>query len=70
MPSDEIRRLLKTFGVAVTAYEDAVRTNAPMGQILESEVEARTRLQEVSALIERLGAEASARGRDEVTSQQ
>jgi hypothetical protein len=70
MPSDEIRRLLKTFGVAVTAYEDAVRTHSSMGQILESETEVRTRLQEVSAFIERLGAEASALGRDEITSQQ
>ncbi len=68
MPSDEIRRLLKTFGVAVTAYEDAVHTNVSMGQILESEAEARTRLQEVSAFIDRLSAEASALGRDEVTS--
>jgi hypothetical protein len=70
MPSDEIRRLLKTFGVAVTAYEDAVRTNSSTGQILESEAEARTRLQEVSAFIDRLSAEASAPGRDEVTSRQ
>lgn len=69
MPSDEIRRLLKTFGVAVTAYEDAVRSNSSMAEILECEADARARLQEVTALIERLRAEASARGQDEVTSQ-
>lgn len=54
MPSDDTRRLLRTFGVAVTAYEDAVRNKASMKEILESEAEARARLQEVAALIDRL----------------
>ena len=30
MPTDETRRLLRTFGVAVTNYEDAVN-NGPRG---------------------------------------
>ena len=28
MPTDETRRVLKVFGVAVTAYEDAVESGA------------------------------------------
>jgi hypothetical protein len=60
MPSDDTRRLLKTFGVAVTAYEDAVRNKSSMEQILEAEAEARARLQEVTALIDRLRAVAAA----------
>ena len=60
MPSDETRRLLKTLGVAVTAYEDAVRGKSAMEAIVRSEAEARARLEEVTALIERLRAEATA----------
>jgi hypothetical protein len=60
MPSDETRRVLKIFGVAVTEYEDAVRNRASVEEIGKSEAEARARLQEVSALIDRLGAAASA----------
>lgn len=54
MPSDETRRLLRTFGVAVTAYEDAVHNKSP--GILEAETEARARLREVVALLDRLRA--------------
>jgi hypothetical protein len=60
MPSDETRRVLKIFGVAVTEYEDAVRNRASVEEIHKSEAEARARLQEVTALIERLRAAASA----------
>jgi hypothetical protein len=56
MPSDDTRRLLRTCGVAVTAYEDAVLNKSPMEEILEAEAEARARLQEVNALIDRLRA--------------
>jgi hypothetical protein len=56
MPTDETRRLLKVFGVAVTAYEDAVEKGAPSEELHKAEAEVRTRLQEVSALIERLRA--------------
>jgi len=54
MPTDETRRLLKVFGVAVTAFEDAVDKNASPEELRKAEAEARTRLEEVTALIERL----------------
>lgn len=60
MPSDDTRRLLKAFGVAVTAYEDAVRNKSAMDEILKSEAETRARLEEVTALINRLRAAATA----------
>ncbi|MBI4488534.1 MAG: hypothetical protein HY694_05575 [Deltaproteobacteria bacterium] len=56
MPTDETRRLLKVFGVAVTAYEDAVDKGAPPEELRKTETEVRTRLEEVTALIERLRA--------------
>lgn len=56
MPTDETRRLLKVFGVAVTAFEDAVEKQTSPEERRKAEAEVRTRLQEVSALIERLGA--------------
>jgi hypothetical protein len=54
MPSDEVRQLLKAFGIAVTTYEDAVSGNSSTEEIRESEANARARLQEVTALIDRL----------------
>lgn len=56
MPTDETRRVLKVFGVAVTAYEDAVDKAAPSEELKKAEAEVRTRLEEVTALIARLGA--------------
>jgi hypothetical protein len=56
MPTDETRRLLKVFGVAVTAFEDAVEKQTSPGERRKAEAEARTRLEEVTALIERLRA--------------
>ena len=56
MPTDETRRLLKVFGVAVTAFEDAVDKAAPPEEVSKAEAEVRTRLQEVTALIDRLKA--------------
>jgi hypothetical protein len=56
MPTDETRRLLKVFGVAVTAFEDAVDKKASSEERRKAEAEARTRLEEVTALIERLRA--------------
>ena len=41
MPSDETRRLLRTFGVAVTQFEDAVSSGAPANEIKQAEDEAR-----------------------------
>ncbi len=56
MPSDQTRRLLKVFGIAVTDYEDAVERGAPAEELAEAEAEVRTQLREITALIERLGA--------------
>ena len=56
MPTDETRRVLRMFGVAVTEYEDAVDKAAPSEELRKAEAEVRTRLDEVTALIERLGA--------------
>jgi hypothetical protein len=54
MPSDETRRLLRAFGVAVTAYEDAVHDKSPMEERRRAEQDVRARLDEVTALIARL----------------
>jgi hypothetical protein len=56
MPTDETRRVLKVFGVAVTAFEDAVEKHASREELKKTESEVQTRLEEVSALIERLKA--------------
>ena len=56
MPTDETRRVLKVFGVAVTAYEDAVDKGAPPTELKKAEAEVRARLDEVTALIDRLRA--------------
>jgi hypothetical protein len=55
-PTDETRRLLKVFGVAVTAFEDAVDKEASPEEVRKAEAEVRTRLEEVTVLIERLQA--------------
>ena len=54
MPTDETRRLLRTLGVAVTQFEDAVSSGAPADEIQQAEEEARLRLTEVKALLDRL----------------
>lgn len=54
MPSDEVRRLLKVFGIAVTTLEEAVHDGAAADRVARSATEARARLDEVTALIERL----------------
>jgi hypothetical protein len=54
MPSDETRRLLRTFGVAVTQFEDAVSSGAPADEIKQAEDEARARLNEIKAMLDRL----------------
>ncbi|MFQ5960871.1 MAG: hypothetical protein ACE5MG_05705 [Candidatus Methylomirabilales bacterium] len=54
MASEETRRLLKVFGIAVTDFEDAVTQGAPPEEVSKVDAEVRTRLQEVTALIERL----------------
>jgi len=54
MPSDETRRLLKLFGVAVTEFEDAVLLSAKTEELHQRDAEVRARLEEITALIERL----------------
>ena len=56
MPTDETRRVLKVFGVAVTAFEDAVDKAAPPEELKKADAEAKLRLEEVTALIDRLRA--------------
>jgi hypothetical protein len=54
MPTDETRRVLKVFGVAVTAFEDAVDKGASPEELKKTETEVHTRLEEITALIEGL----------------
>jgi len=56
MPTDETRRVLKVFGVAVTAFEDAVDKNATADELKKADAEVTARLEEVTGLIERLRA--------------
>ena len=54
MPTDDTRKLLRTFGVAMTTLEDAVINRAPADEIEEAERRARAVLTDVEALIGRL----------------
>lgn len=54
MPSDETRRVLKVFGVAVTSLEDAIDRGAPVDEIMKWDAELADRTREVIALVERL----------------
>ena len=56
MPSDETRRVLKVFGVAVTAFEDAVEKGVPAEEMRKAEIEVKSRLEEITVLIEQLRA--------------
>jgi hypothetical protein len=44
MPSDETRRLLKLFGVAVTSLEDAIDRHAPLDEIAKWDQELAERM--------------------------
>ncbi len=57
MPTDETRRLLKMFGIAVTALDDAVRDRVSTEEVARLAADARYRLKEISAFIERLEGE-------------
>jgi hypothetical protein len=61
MPTDETRRILKIFGVGVTAYEDAVESGATAEEIQRAEDDLNVGLSEVNALIERLRAKKKTR---------
>jgi len=54
MPSDETRRVLKVFGVAVTNLEDAIDRKAPVEEIVKWDAELADRTREVLNLVERL----------------
>ena len=54
MPSDETRRLLKLFGVAVTNLEDAIDGRKPMDEIMKWDEELGERTREVIAHVEKL----------------
>ena len=56
MASDETRRHLKEFGIAVTDYEDAVTEGASREKVANAEAEVKARLAEVTALVQRLSA--------------
>ena len=54
MPSDDTRRLLKLFGVAVTNLEDAIDRRAPLDEIAKWDQEVAERTREIIAFVERL----------------
>jgi hypothetical protein len=56
MPSDETRRVLKIFGVAVTNLEDAIDQKKPADEIVKLDAELVDRIREVMALVDRLRA--------------
>ena len=54
MPSDETRRVLEVFGVAVTNLEDAIDRKAPFDEIMKWDREVADRMREVIDFVERL----------------
>jgi hypothetical protein len=54
MPSDETRRLLKVFGVAVTSLEDAIDRKAPFEEIMKWDGELADRTRDIIALVDHL----------------
>ena len=54
MPSDETRRLLKVFGVAVTSLEDAIDNKAAFEEIMKWDHELADRTRDIISLVERL----------------
>jgi hypothetical protein len=54
MPSEETRRVLKVFGVAVTNLEDALDQHKPLDEIMKWDTELAERMREVVALVDRL----------------
>ncbi len=54
MPSEETRRVLKVFGVAVTSLEDALDRKAPFEEIMKWDREVAERTRETLALVERI----------------
>lgn len=58
MPDDSTRRLLKLFGVAVTSLEEALESGQADG-VKKAELELRSRMKEVIALVEKLSERAA-----------
>jgi hypothetical protein len=54
MASDETRRLLKLFGIAVTNLEDAIDRRASLDEISRWDQEVAERTRETIAFVERL----------------
>jgi hypothetical protein len=54
MPSEETRRVLKVFGVAVTNLEDSIDQKKPQAEIIKWDRELAERTREVIDLVERL----------------
>ena len=54
MPSEETRRVLKLFGVAVTNLEDAIDRKAPLDEIMKWDAEVAESTRETLALVDRL----------------
>ena len=54
MPSDETRRLLKIFGMAVTNLEDAIDGGAPVEEVARLDAELAQRMRDVIAFVEQL----------------
>lgn len=61
MPSDETRRLLKIFGVAVTTYEDLVQSGSSAAEIKQAETDVFESFDEIKNHVERLRTQAKAR---------
>lgn len=57
MASEETRRILKVFGIAVTDFEDAIEKGASPEEVAKVDTELRVRLGEITALIDRLRAQ-------------
>lgn len=54
MASEETRKALKLFGVAVTDLEDAVERGAPVEEIARLDAVLAERVREITALVDRL----------------
>jgi hypothetical protein len=54
MSSEETRRVLKLFGVAVTSLEEAIDNRAPMDEVMKWDREVADRTRDMLALVDRL----------------
>jgi hypothetical protein len=54
MPSEETRRQLKAFGVAVTSLEDAIDQKVSFAEIMKWDREVAERARDIIDLVERL----------------